>query len=140
MEEADAPAPAASSKMQQEQWSVTYGRRPLRRFKAKLLQRCGKESGDSRFKYAAKTQTHVVSAVGRLKIPFRKAIKELALKSAPVLEEVNRFITYRILEILDELHGNDDAAVFEKLSGLYANDKVIKALVKMSCLKKEQKT
>ena len=103
---------------------------------------CGKDNDDSRFKYAAKTQTHVVSALGRLKIPFRKAIKELALKSAPVLEEVNRFISYRILEILDELHGNDvhQAAVFEKLSGLYANDKVIKALVKMSCLKKEQKT
>ena len=125
--ERDAPAAAAAGAVV----SNAYGRRPLRRFKAKLLQRCGKESGDSRFKYAAKTQTHVVSAVGRLKIPFRKAIKELALKSAPVLEEVNRFITYRILEILDELHGNDvhQAAVFEKLSGLYANDKVIKALV-----------
>ena len=80
--ERDAPAAAAAGAVV----SNAYGRRPLRRFKAKLLQRCGKERDDSRFKYAAKTQTHVVSALGRLKIPFRKAIKELALKSAPVLE------------------------------------------------------
>ena len=95
--DASAPAPAASERdAAGAVVSNAYGRRPLRRFKAKLLQRCGKERDDSRFKYAAKTQTHVVSALGRLKIPFRKAIKELALKSAPVLEEVNRFITYRM--------------------------------------------